>query len=48
MNVNQIINMVVRIVMRKVINKGINAGIGQASKLGRKAKKPADNQTSSK
>lgn len=44
MNVNQIINMVMRIVMRKVINKGINAGFGQASKLGRKTKKPADDQ----
>lgn len=46
MNVNQIINMIVRMVMRKAINKGINVGMGQASKLGRKPKKSADNQRS--
>jgi hypothetical protein len=47
MNVNQIINMIIRMVMRKAINKGINVGMGQASKLGRKPKKPAANQRNS-
>lgn len=39
MNMNQIMNMIMRTIMRKAINKGINVGVGQASKLGRGAKK---------